>query len=83
MKPAFISEFQLTTVSVIVLTKTYLARFDVTFFFTAVRTSGLLSRVCLLLVYCFSWPRKRHVLQNSNIYCKIITYQSTALTAHS
>lgn len=32
MKPAFISEFQPTTVSTLVLSESYFARFDVTFF---------------------------------------------------
>lgn len=53
MKPAFISEFQSTTVSVLVFSKTYLARFDVTFF-SAVRTLlGCFQKIvsCLFVVF--------------------------------
>lgn len=48
MKPAFISKFQLTTLSVLALTKTYLARFDM-IFFSAVKT---LLGYCQGFVYC-------------------------------
>lgn len=53
MKPAFISEFQLTTVSVIVLTKTYLTRCDVTFFLLLSELLGYFQGFvyCLFIVF--------------------------------